>query len=212
MELEAQIDDYLIKKVDKDRDLTKFHISELGKGKQSIMERFKEKGKKDKPKPQLKRIFENGDFVHYRYYKYFLEMGILRAIEIKAIDDDVFSGTADAIISDKDGTPWVIDIKSCNSWVFKKLTDMKSEHKIQILCYMYFLKLDNGMLLYENKDDQSIKIFKIQMTNENKEMIENLIKEFRELKSQIDNGIIIVEEEEYKELTIENSEMIRYEV
>lgn len=202
MELIELIDNYLIRRDEKDRDMNKFHISELGYGKRALYERFKDPSKKEKPKPQLMRVFENGHFVHQRYYKYFAEMGILRAVEIKAIDDDVFSGTADCIISDKSGVPWVVDVKSCNSWVFMKLEDMKPEHKIQILFYMYFLRIDQGMVLYENKDNQNIKVFKVIMDNNNREMVEKMADEFRELKKKIDSGVEVEFDDEDEEVIL----------
>lgn len=190
MELIQMIDNYLEKKEGKERDEERFHISELATSKRILFERFINPDKKEKPKPQLKRIFENGNFVHQRYYKYFAEMGILRAVEVQAVDNDLFTGTADCIISTKDGVPWVVDIKSCNSWVFKKLQDMKPEHRVQILFYMYYLNIENGLLLYENKDDQNIKIFKIHMDNTNKILVETMIEDFKQLKQDIESGIM----------------------
>jgi CRISPR/Cas system-associated exonuclease Cas4 (RecB family) len=190
MDIISKIDEYLNKRQERERD-EKLHISELGKSKKEIFKRFISTDEKpDKPEPQLQRIFDNGNFMHQRYYKYFAEMGILRAIEIKAVDNDLFSGTADCILSEKDGKPWLVDLKSCNSWVFKKLLDMKPEHKIQILFYMYFLNIEQGMVLYENKDDQNIKIFKIYLDSDNRNKVEKMIADLRRIKESIDKNII----------------------
>lgn len=189
MELQKLIDSYLESKETRKRD-GKFHISELAKSKRILYDEFTDDDAAEKPAPQLKRIFENGNFVHQRYYKYFAEMGILRAVEIKAIDDDLFAGTADCILSDNSGVIWLVDIKSCNSWVFKKLKEMKPAHKLQILGYMHFMNINQGMVLYENKDDQDIKIFKIFLDDENSSLIKQKIASLRILKSDyIDKGI-----------------------
>jgi hypothetical protein len=73
---------------------------------------------------------------------------------------------------------------------------MKPEHKVQILFYMYYLNIQQGMVLYENKDDQTIKIFKIFLNEENRIIVERLIEEFKQLKKDIDNRKEEVIEEE----------------
>jgi hypothetical protein len=187
MELDKQIDEYLNNKENAAKDRDYFYVSEVGYSKKDIYNSMKNKVSK-KFDARVKRILDNGNYMHSRYYKYFLEMGILIAAEIRAVNNNLFHGYADAIISNE-GELWVVDLKSCSQWVFNKLDNADDVHKFQLLLYMYYLNISRGMVLYENKDNQTIKIFKIEMTEENKKICEKIISEFMKLKEQINNNI-----------------------
>lgn len=190
MELLKQIDEYLSSKERPIKERDYFYISEIGKPKKAIYEGMKGL-RTDKTEARVMRIFENGNCMHDRYYKLFAEMGILRAVEIMAVENDLFHGRADCIISGRDGVPWLVDLKSCSQWTFNKLTDASDQHKLQIQFYMYYMKIPNGMVLYENKDNQAIKTFIIQPETKK---IERLIEEYRKFKEDLNKGYIPDEE------------------
>jgi hypothetical protein len=163
-----------------------FYVSEVGKSKKEIYESLKGLKKKAKTEGRLKRIFDNGDYMHRRFYNYFLQMGILVACEVKAVNNDLFHGYADAVISDEKDL-WVIDLKSCSQWTFNKLQEAEWNHKLQLMLYMYYLNIAKGKVVYECKDNQSVKEFDIML---DKELIEKVIEEYKQLKDNINNNVI----------------------
>lgn len=111
--------------------------------------------------PTLQRIFDCGDYLGYRFEKYFEKMGVLISTEssVKCSSPNI-SGRIDFIIKHKDYAQAVIELKSINSRGFKALLDRpKPEHFIQIQIYLNLTKIDHGIVLYENKNDQQIKAF-----------------------------------------------------
>lgn len=186
-ELDKEIDIFLNSKEEsaqKDRDY--FYISEVGKSKKEIFNNWKKKN--PKTEARLRRIFENGDYVHMRYMKMFAEMGILVAAEINAVNNELIHGRLDAIITDKTQN-YIVDIKSCSQWTFTKLTAPQKDHYTQLLFYMYYMNIPRGFVLYENKDSQMIKCFYVEMSEQNKIAVEKTIEELKQLKEMIKNNI-----------------------
>jgi len=155
-DLAKAIDDYLNEKEDKPRERSYFYASEVGKSRREIYNSFKNPTT-SKFDARVKRILDNGNYVHSRIYKYLIEMGLMIAAEIKAVENELFHGRADAIITDKKKNIYVLDIKSCSMWVFNKLTEPQFSDKLQVLLYCYYMNIPKGIVLYENKDNQSIK-------------------------------------------------------
>src|SRR3989344_5544351 len=54
---------------------------------------------------------------------------------------------------------YVLDIKSINSMLFRKLTAPKEENIYQVQLYMHYFNIKKGMLLYVDKDQQELKEF-----------------------------------------------------
>jgi len=189
MDIEQELDKYLDTQESPHKERDYFYISEVGKSKKEIFESIRNKTSK-KFEPRVKRILDNGNYMHMRYYKWFAEMGILRAVEISAVENDLFHGRADCLVSDKEGKLWLIDLKSMSQWPFQKLKEANYEHKMQLLMYMYYMKIDNGMILVECKDNQTIKIFKFEMNETNKKICEKVIEEFKILKENIKYNVI----------------------
>ena len=188
-DLAQEIDKYLNSRPEQEKERTYFYISEVTKSKKEIYNSFKGK-KKEKTEAKLHRIFDNGNEVHSRFYKYFAEMGILVAAEVDAVKNDLIHGRLDAIITDRQKN-YVVDIKSMSQWSFQKLKDDPVyDHKIQLLMYMYYTNIPQGFILVECKDNQTIKTFYIELDEKNKKMIEKIIEELKVLKENyIDKGI-----------------------
>ena len=111
--------------------------------------------------PTLQRIFDCGDYLGYRFEKYFEKMGVLLSTEssVKCTMPNI-SGRIDFIIKHRDFAQAVIELKSINSRGFKALLDRpKPEHFIQIQIYLNLSNIEHGIVLYENKNDQQVKAF-----------------------------------------------------
>lgn len=174
-----------------------FYVSELGKTKKELYDSIKLQ-KKFKIEPQLARIFANGNALHERYIKLFAEMRILVAAEIDAVSEDFLHGRLDCIITDRTHN-YIVELKSCNMWTFNKLIKPIPKDYLQIQFYMYYMYIPRGIVLYENKNDQSIKCFDVEL---NKKLVEKTIENLKELKEEIERGIVpreelIIEQELY---------------
>ena len=111
-----------------------------------------------------RRIFDNGSFLEERMTTYFEKMGILKEREIPCTcEDPPISGRADFLLSHPLYSEVVLELKSINDKGFKNLRGKpKREHLIQLQLYLHLLKMERGIVLYENKNDQHIKAFPIE--------------------------------------------------
>jgi hypothetical protein len=178
--LQEEIDKYLESKVRPEKERDYFYVSELGKSKKEIYKSFKNKSE-NKMDGKTHRILDNGNFVHSRFMKLFAEMGILVCAEIDAVSNDLVHGRLDCIITDRKQN-YIVEIKSCSQWTFQKLIQPSKAHLLQIQFYMYYMNIQKGIILYECKDNQSIKTFYI---NLDKELVEKYIEELKKLKEDI---------------------------
>jgi CRISPR/Cas system-associated exonuclease Cas4 (RecB family) len=201
MELEKQLNEYLCNKKELSKKRDYFYVSEVYKSKKELYDAIKNNKTKEID-AKGRRIFDNGDYVHSRYYKYFAEMGILVCSEVDAVKNDLIHGRADAIITDGKEL-FVVDIKSMSLWSFIKLKETpEKSHELQILFYMYFLNIKKGIILYECKDNQLIKIYQIELDEKKKNIVEKILDELKVLKEKIEKGIEPLDEP----LTIDNLE------
>lgn len=187
MDLVGEIDKFLVEKEEKKgvRDREYFYVSELGRTKKEIYESMKLK-KKFIVNAQLARILENGNSMHERYTRMFAEMGILVAAEIAVVNEDFIHGRLDCLISDKKKN-YIVELKSCNMWTFNKLKKPIHKDYLQIQYYMYYTNIKNGFVLYENKNDQSIKCYEVKL---DKKLVEQINSDLKELKEKMDDGFI----------------------
>lgn len=160
-----------------------FYASEIGKSLLEIYETFKNQ-QPPHFDSRVKRILENGNYVHMRFQKLFAEMKILIAAEIQC-NTDLIHGRCDALITDGHKN-YVVDIKSCSSSVFKMLNEAKEQDILQLLFYMHTLHIYNGILLYENKDTQQIKSFNIAF---DEQKIQKRIEELQKIKDAVQNDV-----------------------
>ena len=114
-----------------------------------------------------KRIFDCGDYLGYRYEKYFEKMGSLIATETPLKSEmPPISGRLDFLIKHEETKTAIIELKSINQRGFKALSKPKDDHYVQIQIYLNLTNNDNGIVLYECKDDQKIKAFKVEKSVE----------------------------------------------
>jgi len=113
--------------------------------------------------PRVKRIFDVGGSLEDRMDKYFTKMGIVIAREQPLkMDMPPISGRLDFLIRHPTEGRAVLELKSINDKGFKELkSSPKHEHFIQLQIYLNMLNNEYGIVLYENKNDQNLKAFKV---------------------------------------------------
>ena len=197
--LHEAIDEHLDSIENKAAERDYFYVSEVGRSKREIYDKIVNR-KPFVADARVKRILDNGNYVHERFIKIFAEMGILVCAEINAVKNDLVHGRLDAIISDRIKN-YIVEIKSCSMWTFNKLEAPTYDHNLQIQFYMYYLNIPQGYVLYENKNDQAIKCFYVKL---DKKLVEGYIKELEYLKECIDKKHI----PEDKPITLDDLENI----
>lgn len=107
----------------------------------------------------LKRIFSEGDAIHEKWQRLFIRGGLCDPLDCdysrfnKEFD---LSYTPD-IICEIDGNKYVVEIKSVNTFQFKKGKEHPSGKK-QCMLYMYLEGIEKGIVLQEDKNTQEFRI------------------------------------------------------
>jgi hypothetical protein len=165
--LEDALDKFLTKIEKEDRSGDSFHPSSAGKCPRSIQLSMNGLMPDNIIEPKVQRIFDNGHAMHFRYSKYFEKMGLLEKNEAEVFfesDGVVIKGHADDIIKDSFGVLHLMELKSINSRRFNELwleNRPLEENFLQWNVYSHCLDIPIGEILYENKDDQMLKIFSV---------------------------------------------------
>ncbi|MBI2020123.1 hypothetical protein HYS94_01765 [Candidatus Daviesbacteria bacterium] len=124
---------------------------------------------------KLRRIFDHGNVTQDRYQKYFEKLRVLISCELQLkYSNPPISGRADFILqyADEEGKKdpitgiirytfenYILEFKTINDTGFKKLTKATPDHEAQLQCYLNIANLTKGGVLYENKDNQDLKLF-----------------------------------------------------
>lgn len=143
----------------RNKEQTHFYITDAGKCPRAIFFKFKNAPREDID-ARVMRMFEHGDHIHQLIMKPLLSTREIHVVasEVNIPPQELISGRADAIISDGK-ILYVLDIKSMNSMVFRKLSQPKEENIDQVQLYLHYFKVSKGILLYVNKDNQELKEF-----------------------------------------------------
>jgi len=108
----------------------------------------------------------------------YVEIGFLN-------EDTMLGGHIDALILWPTGDHVILDYKSANRRIFSQIGNKpKPEHFFQIQCYLYLSGLKYGKLIYECKDDQSVKEIDIERDDV---VIDQIINDARLLKEIVTN-------------------------
>ena len=109
------------------------------------------------------RIFDAGGSLEIRMKKYFERVGIFLASEQPVrINNPPISGRYDFMLKHEEYGRVILELKSINDNGFKALIDTpKPEHLVQLQIYLNLASVENGVVLYENKNDQTLKAFKV---------------------------------------------------
>jgi hypothetical protein len=117
----------------------------------------------DTIKPRIQRIFDHGGTFEGRMKKYLekAELYIDDEVSIKN-EDPPISGRIDFIIKHDKYEEALLELKTIKDEDFKELKEApKHEHLIQLQIYLNLTDRDYGVVLYENKNDQNLKAFKV---------------------------------------------------
>ena len=127
---------------------------------------------------------ENGTMAHERIQKRIQMLGIVKQHEKEIVSEDPpIRGFADTIISikDKDIVVEIKTIKNTNYVQRENEGQPSDSHLLQVLIYMYLEKIDEGIVLYENKDSHDLLAVPVEMNEKNKEYIEYVFNWMREV-------------------------------
>jgi hypothetical protein len=107
---------------------------------------------------RLMKIFAAGNSIHEKWQNLFLKGGIADIIEGRSYSEQYeLYFTPDAIIN-IDGKKYVVEIKSMNTFSYKKANSHPSGHK-QLQLYMHLTGIPQGFVLAEDKNSQDYKLF-----------------------------------------------------
>jgi len=113
---------------------------------------------------RIQRIFDNGNYLEYRMKKYFERLGILIKREVPCkLENPYISGRIDFILKHPKLKIILLELKSIKNSGFEGLNGPSETHAIQAQTYLHLNKLgiDTGYVLYENKDTQELKCFRV---------------------------------------------------
>tara|TARA_R110000824_G_scaffold273282_1_gene461757 strand:+ start:2555 stop:3265 length:711 start_codon:yes stop_codon:yes gene_type:complete len=109
------------------------------------------------------RIFDAGSSLEVRMKKYFERLGIFLADEQSVkFANPAISGRYDFLLRHEEHGRIILELKSINDTGFNDLIEgPKSDHFIQLQTYLNLAEVEHGIVLYENKNDQRLKAFKV---------------------------------------------------
>lgn len=110
-------------------------------------------------------IFENGHYVHLRHQVIGLSAGYLTDVEISVdLEEHNVKGTMDGKDTESIGT----EFKSINNYGFGTITAFGplEDHLMQVNAYMLASELEAFRILYENKNDNTMKEFYVSPSEE----------------------------------------------
>lgn len=169
----------------KEKEQTHFYITDVGKCPRSVFFKFKNLPR-EKMDARILRIFEHGELLHRNIFNilYRLRIGVTTEVSIPA--QEIISGRADAILC-IGGENYVLDIKSINSMIFKKMISPKEENIYQIQMYLHYFNINQGILLYIDKDQQEFKEFIVQYDSV---LVNDLLTGMYDLKKKIEEDTV----------------------
>lgn len=190
---ESLIDDYLNIKTGEARVSETFSPSSAGQCPRLIQ--FRMNGQVyEEVEPRIKRIFENGNFMQARYRKFIEGAGKFVNEEVPVrieIDGIIIKGRADMIVLDAYDKQQLFEFKSINNRGFNELIANqvpKTEHLMQWTIYSKGLDLPDGVILYENKDDQRMKPFQVKYSDE---LFNSIVAVFKMVDDCNKKGIVV---------------------
>lgn len=184
MAIKELIDAFYTRKQN-EKDKTHFYITDAGKCPRAVYFQFKKYPKKE-IEARVLRILSHGEYTHMRIMSVLFSLGLVKSAEIEIPKQEIINGRADAIIS-LNNELYILEIKSINKNAFAMLKEPNSDNFKQIQLYMHYFKIPRGILIYECKDTQAIKEFKIDY---DEQISKKLLESFKELKKEIESNKI----------------------
>ena len=123
---------------------------------------------------RIKRIFDHGGTFEERMKKYLKKADIYIDDEISVkLDSPPISGRIDFLIEHGKHGETPLELKTIKDEDFKQLKESpKHEHLTQLQIYLNLRGYKYGVVVYENKNDQKLKAFKV---NVDKDMWETIL-------------------------------------
>ncbi|MFH1780534.1 MAG: PD-(D/E)XK nuclease family protein [Candidatus Nealsonbacteria bacterium] len=168
-----------------DREQNHFYITDAGKCARAVFFKFKNMTR-EKMEARMLRLFDHGNYIQMQLLNTLFSLGIVRASEVQIPPQALISGRADAIVT-LNNELYVVDFKSMNSMIFRKLQEPKEDNINQIQLYMHYFQIPKGILLYMSKDTSELKDFSVQY---NVDLVQNLIKGLEVLDKKIKADIV----------------------
>lgn len=148
----------------------------------------------------LKRIFAEGDAIHEKWQRLFIRGGLCKPLECdysRFAEEFDLSYTPDIICAIPEDyklesvhddsvkkIPFVIEIKSVNTFTFKKQKYHASGRK-QCQLYMYLTGIHNGIVLCDDKNTQDFKVYKYEYNPEEIKKEIRRLEQVQEYKKQL---------------------------
>lgn len=142
---------------------------------QQVLSLFYKQLQGEQTKVGLKRIFEEGNAIHEKWQRLFIRGGLCDPLECdfgRFAEEYDLSYTPDIICHIPEDyklesvyddsvkkIPYVVEIKSVNTMVFRKQKFHASGRK-QCQLYMYLTGIHNGIVLCDDKNTQEFKVYK----------------------------------------------------
>lgn len=146
--------------------------------------------------PDLELIFDDGNWRHHKWQATFLDMEYVLGrdrirvlgIEERVMHEDLYiAGSLDVLLAIRvrrgDAMVWekyLVDIKGINSQGFSRITmdnAPKAEHVRQVVTYLKLRRVTRGLLLYENKNTNELRTFKVPWSAKQFEEVEEWAEE-----------------------------------
>lgn len=110
----------------------------------------------------LARIFGAGNVAQDRFKQYFINERVFVDEEISvSCEVPPISGRIDLLLNTEEKGLYIVEMKTINSNGFKNLSRPKIEHEVQLQVYLNLRGVSEGGVVYENKDTQEVKVFKV---------------------------------------------------
>lgn len=114
----------------------------------------------EKIDPRLRRIFDNGNFMHLRWQNYFSSLPPSFHVKVEMLVEEwPLVGSADIVVEHEFFGRIVVELKSMNSAEWKGLKAAREDHRNQANQYAGLGRFDGFQVWYENKDTQEVKTF-----------------------------------------------------
>lgn len=128
---------------------------------QQVLSLFYKQLQGEQNSADLMRIFEEGNAIHEKWQRLFIRGGLCRPLDCDFslfADEFDLSYTPDIKMAKIGNKRYIIEIKSVNTFQFKKMKSHPSGRK-QLQLYMYLTGIHNGIVLCEDKNTQQFKVF-----------------------------------------------------
>lgn len=145
----------------------------------------------DTPDAVGSAVMASGTAAHERIQKALEAAEVVKSLEEKAeLSDPPVFGYIDLIL-DIDGQEVVGEIKTTGTDIFRYRASSgkpAAYHLYQVLLYMHIKNLDEGFLMYEDRDSLSVTIIRVKMNAENKKRIEDALEWMRKVRKNWEAG------------------------